>query len=1202
MVQSLPAIHDAKPLRGLFVVLLGFLVLTYLIAVFWHWIDARRDAETQLRYINSILVQNTRTTLRNYELVLESAGSELVAAGALENPERGRALAERLRAIDPGMAGFGLARPDGQLVLVSGVASGQPLPNLAQAPETRDSFRKSLQTGHIQPGRPYYMTALGKWVIPVRTPVTDSAGRAVAVMTAGYAIEGGTMLLADAVLPPRTLTALLRDDGYLQYIYPLPAGVGNSYSRRITEETRRQILALKPPSGTALIYLPRLHGWFLLTYQRIDEYGLNAGTLVPLHVVLLNWVQRLLLPTALLGAFLLSAIWAYRRAVARQAASNDTVSRLANWRQAVLDAARYSIISTDTAGTIVSFNAAAQRMLGYRPEEVVGQTTPVIFHDADELRRHTDALGPVSGASVQPGFDVLVARPRKGLPEEREWIYVRKDGSRFPVQLAVTALYGPDGCIEGFLYIAEDLSERAAARAGLRDSEARYRTLFEHVGDGIFLVQGGRVVDCNPAALALFGCPREALVGIAPYRLSPTLQPDGQASHDKADTLIQKALAGETPFFEWRHTRADGTCFDAEVTLTKVELGGEPHILSTVRDVTARKATENELAQSRQALLDRNESLRLINQLSARIHASLSRDDILSEAMDALQGLSRAAHVAIHLLNDGALERATSRGFDEAFLCVIENVPLADSLCGAAVAERRPLVSMDLAGDARVSPRLRRAAGNAGLQTCVAIPMIYNEHALGSLSVAYGTVRNFNDDDLDALSALGNTVALAVANARHVVSLAFQARHDNLTGLFNRSVLHAEFAERTARRAGTVTALFLLDLDRFKEVNDTLGHHIGDKLLTRIGSRITESLADRDALVCRLGGDEFAILLTGLADETEPAALARRLSEALRQPFMIQSVALHIAASIGVTLYPAHGKTSHDLLRAADVAMYQAKKRGTGIVMYDRGFDNFSPERLALAAELAHAVGSGELVLHYQPKIDVASRRIAGFEALVRWRNARLGLLYPADFIHLAEMNEVIHPFTLAVLNCALADKRRLRALGHTQTVAINLSARNLLDSLFVYNLRQAIEAADVPYGEIEFELTETALMQDSDSCAAMLRSIAALGIAIAVDDFGTGYSSLAYLRQLPLTALKIDRSFVTGMRDNSQDEIIVRSTVALTHNLGLDVIAEGVEDARTLDALREMGCDQAQGYYLSQPLPLDELITWLNTRTPEAA
>ena len=235
------------------------------------------------------------------------------------------------------------------------------------------------------------------------------------------------------------------------------------------------------------------------------------------------------------------------------------------------------------------------------------------------------------------------------------------------------------------------------------------------------------------------------------------------------------------------------------------------------------------------------------------------------------------------------------------------------------------------------------------------------------------------------------------------------------------------------------------------------------------------------------------------------------------------------------------------------------------------------------------------------PKIDLATRRVTGFEALVRWRNPRLGLLYPASFIHLAEMNEVIHPFTHAILDLALADKLRLRALGYLQPVAINLSARNLLDSRFASYLREAIDRHGVPYGELELELTETALMQDPDNSAAILRTIAELGVAIAVDDFGTGYSSLAYLRRLPLRALKIDRSFVMNMRDSTQDAIIVRSTVALAHNLGLGVIAEGVEDALTLDALREIGCDQAQGYHLSHPLPLDELIAWLHEDALEA-
>ncbi len=1198
----------AKPLRGLFVLLVGFLVLSYLIAVVWHWSDTRRDAENQLRYINSILVQNTRTTLKNYELVLKSAGNELVAAGALETPAHGRLLIDRLEAADPGMAGFGLARTDGQLVLVSSVPVGASLPNLLQQAETRDSFLASVETGQLQIGRPYYMQPLRQWVIPVRAPIVDTRGRTVAVMTAGYRLSGGgSTLLANAVLPPGVMTGLLRDDGYVQYLHPVPGNLRtqalqDTFGRTVAPETRRQLSALTTEKGVTSIRFPRLHNRFLLVYERIPEYGLLSGAFIPWPLVVLEWLQRLVLPTALLVVFLVGAAWAYRRALARQAEASDAVSRLAGWRQAVLDAAEYSIISTDTAGTIVSFNAAAQRMLGYRADEVVGLITPSVFHDPGEVRQRAQELTAEFSTLVSPGFDVFVARARRGEAEEREWTYVRKDGTRFPVRLSVTPLHGPDGRVEGFLGIAADLSEHAQARASMRDSEARYRTLFEHAGDSIFLMKGELFVDCNPATLDMFGCTRKDIVGTTPYRFSPEFQPDGQASRDKAIALITAACDGRTQCFEWRHTRLDGSPFDTEVTLNSVMIGGESHILATVRDTTQRKQVELELTQSRQALVERNDNLRLINQLSNRIHASLELDDILREAMEALQGLSHAPNVAVYLLEpDGsALRLAASRGFSADFLHLTENIPLTGSLCGMAISDRRAYICDDLATDTRIQPHLRDTLAAAGLRTGIVIPMIYHERVLGSLNVVYPEHHCFGESELDTLNAFGNTVALAIANARHVVSLAFQARYDSLTTLPNRAVLHAEFGERVARAPGAVTALMLLDLDRFKEVNDTLGHHVGDMLLTQIGPRIEQGLAGRQALVCRLGGDEFAILLTSAASRDEAADLARRVSESLRQPFLIQGVALQIGASIGVTFHPEHGANSHDLLRAADVAMYQAKKLGTGVVVYDRSFDTYSPEKLALATELAHAVEGGELVLHYQPKLDLVSRRVTGFEALVRWRNPRLGLLYPASFVHLAEMNEVVHPFTHAILNLALADKLRLRALGYLQPVAINLSARNLLDSRFALHLREAIDRHGVPYGEIELELTETALMQDPDSSTAILRGLADLGIAIAVDDFGTGYSSLAYLRRLPLKALKIDRSFVTSMRENTQDAIIVRSTVALAHNLGLGVIAEGVEDARTLEALREIGCDQAQGYYLSRPLPLDELIAWLHQEALE--
>jgi diguanylate cyclase (GGDEF)-like protein/PAS domain S-box-containing protein len=1202
--QPLPR-NNSRPLRGLFYALIGLFALIYFAAVVRNWVDAKQTAEMQLRYFNNGLVQNTRTTLKNYELVLRGLGSELIAQGALQSPSRGRELIERLKSIDPGMALLGLARPDGQLVLVSGVPDGKPLPNLLNQPETRDSFLASIRSGHLQLGRPYYMKALKLWVNPVRVPILDAQDRLTAVMTAGYAIENGTTVWAHAVLPPEVQLALLRDDHYLQYFYPLPAGetqamIQSTYGRPIAPEALDQLAAAGRAHGAMMIDLPRNQGLHYAVYERIDEYGLLAGALIPLHTIVYHWLQRLLVPSALLGIFLVGGTWAYRRSLARQAESDTTVAHLSAWQHAVLDGADYSIISTNTAGLIVSFNAAAQRMLGYAADEVIGRQTPMLFHDADEIRQHAIELNQELGEPIQPGFDVFAAKARHGQSEEREWTYLRKDGSRFPVHLSVTPLHGSGGRIEGFIGIAADLSAQKQAQAHLRDSQARYRALFEQTSDCIFLVKGECFVDCNPATLEMFGCTRDQIIGATPYRYSPEYQPDGSLSRAKAQEKLAAAFRGEAQCFEWRHQRYDGTLFDAEVILNIVMIGDEPHILSTTHDISQRKKIEAELMLSRQALVERNEHLHLINQLSNRLHATLQLDDILKEAIDALLGLSHAPNIAIYLLSpDGTqLDLAAHHGFDEEkFLQLGASLPLTGSLNGLAMARKHLLVSDDFSRDDRVQPDLRSALVAAHLNSGVVIPMIDHEQALGCINLIYGAYRTFSEVEQETLSAFSNTVALAIANSRHIINLAFQAKHDSLTSLPNRTVLHEDFAARIAQAPGRMTALLLLDLDHFKEINDTLGHHVGDRLLTNIGPRLQDALAGTDALICRLGGDEFAVLLTGLSDHADAVTLAKQLTTALRRPFMVDGMALQVGASVGVAYYPEHGESSHALLRAADVAMYQAKTLTAGVVVYDRSFDNYSPDRLALASELVQAAQRGELILHYQPKLDIVSGQVTGFEALARWQNPRRGLLYPGDFIHLVEMTDVIYPFTNAVMNLALADKRRLHDLGYTQPVAINLSARNLMDAHCAGSLADAIARHGVPEREVELELTETALMHDPDSAVALLQEIAARGVNIAIDDFGTGYSSLAYLRRLPLSALKIDQSFVMGMNDNAQDTIIVRSTVALAHSLGLRVIAEGVENAETLALLGGMGCEQAQGYHLSRQLALDDLIAWLQTR-----
>jgi len=1195
---------DNRPLLGLFRVLTLLVLAAYLSALVHLWHQNLSETKSSLAYVNSMLVQGVRTTLKGHELVLRGLGHELVRLGSLDDPESGRTLIERMRQIDPGMAGFGLARPDGQLVLVSGIASGRPLPNLAQRPEARESFMEVLEGQHLRTGRPYYFASLGRWVVPIRVPIRDESGALRAVMSAGYAIEDATTAWSRPTLPTGVSVGLMRDDGYMLFSQPLPQGPRSDtfqevYGKSQPDSALQRAAALIGDTAFIPLPLPEPGGDSYIEYTRLPELGLHAGTYIQRSAVIQGWLHRLLAPTLLLLMFLMGGALAYRRASQQQADSDVQIRRLTAWQHAMLDGAEYSIISTDPSGKIVSFNKAAQRMLGYEPKELVERRTPEIIHDLAEVEQRAAELSEELGEPIEPGFQVLVAKARRGETDEREWIYIRKDGSRVPVLLSVTAMTAPDGDIIGFLAIADDLSEQKAMRADLRDSEARYKMLFEHAGDAIFLIRDGRFVDCNPATLEMFGCTREQIIGTTPDIFSPETQPDQQASAEKARDKLDATLRGKPQFFEWRHLRQDGYTFDVEVSLNSVEIASQPHIQATVRDISGRKRNESELARSRQALIERNDSLRLLNQLSQRLHGTQKIDDILRETVQALVGLDQAPHVGVYLLDSSKtrLQLADSHGLGANLLEVANSVPLRGSLSELALTKGTLQISPEIINDGHIHPDIRAALRAIETKSAAFIPMICQGEPLGSIVLMSGDDQQYTETVQQTLLSLSNTVALAITNARQMDDLEYQARHDGLTGLPNRALLHETFSQQTAEATGAHgrATLMLLDLDRFKDVNDTLGHHIGDQVLTQIGPRLEPLCVGHNALISRLGGDEFAILLHPEGGEDGVLKLARAIVEALRHPFEVEGgVKLHIGASIGIAHYPAHGNDSHALLRAADVAMYQAKKLSAGIIVYDTSIDDYSAERLALANELVQAVELGQLVLHYQPKIDIKEANVVGCEALVRWQHPRLGLLYPGDFIQLVEMSEVIHPFTRAVIELAAADKRQLKDLGYDQPVAINLSANNLVDTNCFSSLVEAILRHGLSASEIELELTETALMHDQENAARLLQQFSDLGVNIMIDDFGTGYSSLSYLRRLPINALKIDRSFVTHMLTDKQDSTIVRSTIALAHNLSLNVIAEGVENQETLAMLRAMGCDQAQGFALCRPQPLEQLIDWL--------
>lgn len=865
--------------------------------------------------------------------------------------------------------------------------------------------------------------------------------------------------------------------------------------------------------------------------------------------------------------------------------------------QASFDSANYSIISTNSEGIITTFNQTACNMLGYSREEMIGQSTPAVIHDSNEIKQRADELSQLLGENIKPGFEVFIASARQGIAEEREWTYIRKDGSRFPVLLSVTPIRDGEGEISGFLGIAIDITDRVLSKRALREEEERYRLLFEGSGDSIFLMKEDIFIDCNSATLEMFDCTREQIVRQTPYRYSPQYQPDGRLSKDKALEKINAAFTGQTQFFEWRHLKYDGSAFEAEVTLNIIELNGEAHLLANVRDISKRKQAELALEISRQQLLLQNENLELINKLSTRLHGSLSYEKIIQETLNLLLQLSDTPQVAIYLLDRpdaDYLTLADSSGFNNDTLQSGKYLPLDNSLSGLALKVGQLLVSSDFASDQRLNPDVQKTIVAAGIKSGVAIPLIYHGKPLGSLNLVYQKTRDFNQLEQETLETIGKTMSLALSNAQHMHEMEYMAHHDSLTGLANRSWLHKAFESRIVNPVLKSANLFLLDLDRFKEINDTLGHHIGDKLLQQIGPRIKQSMLAYHTLICRLGGDEFTVLIEDELDHETATALAHQLLDKLRRPFTIDGTILEIDASIGIACYPQDGTNSHALLRSADVAMYDAKRRGGGVSLYNAQYDIHTPERLALMAELSNAIRENQLLLHYQPKVNLRSGEVTSFEALVRWQHPQMGLLYPDKFIPLAEMSDAIHHLTENVLQQALARQQAWREDGHNYSVAVNLSARNLIDERCVNLLAQLLEKYKTPAGKLELEITETALMHDPDGAVALLNQISRLGVNLSIDDFGTGYSSLSYLRRLPIDALKIDREFVSDMLRNDQDAIIARSTIALAHNLDLKVIAEGVEDEPTLQSLSQMGCDTAQGYYISKPLAWNEMARWL--------
>jgi diguanylate cyclase (GGDEF)-like protein len=420
------------------------------------------------------------------------------------------------------------------------------------------------------------------------------------------------------------------------------------------------------------------------------------------------------------------------------------------------------------------------------------------------------------------------------------------------------------------------------------------------------------------------------------------------------------------------------------------------------------------------------------------------------------------------------------------------------------------------------------------------------------------------------------------------------ATHDVLTGLANRTMLSDRIGPAISSEQGDGVGLLLIDLDGFKDVNDTLGHNFGDSVLQMVAARLAASVRDGDT-VARLGGDEFAVLLPGISSVEEAVALARRLLAALLEPIKLDEYTLEVGSSIGVSMYPIDCDNPDQLLQHADIAMYTAKRDRLGVAAYEQSQNSYHPKQLTLLAELRKALTGDEIMLHYQPKVNTSTGCIVGVEALIRWQHPIRGLLGAMEFVPLAEQSGLIDQLTFRVLRDAIEQCQSWQRAGLELPVAINVSARNLTDPDFVEKVRALLRDSQILPSMLTFEITETAVINDHEQALSVLHEIRAMGLGLSIDDFGTGYSSMVYLQEMPITELKIDRCFVSQI-DTEANKAIVHAVLDLARHLQLKVVAEGVEDQRTRDELSALGCAVSQGYLFGKPVPAADLVAWIDS------
>lgn len=984
----------------------------------------------------------------------------------------------------------------------------------------------------------------------------------------------------------------------------------------------RQIERLRKTQGAeaanAFVATAPLKATRTRTYQLLSEMDMDARQRLAQRLAEHAQARQALVHAGALVAVMLVALLGstyflirrqLRTTEASQRALADNEENLSTTLHSIGDA----VLATDIAGRITRMNPVAERLTGWRIAQAHGLPVEEVFHIVHDQTREPVPV-PVAAVLATGETQVL----------SDHCVLIARDGTEWPVADSAAPIRDAKGLLRGVVLVFRDVTaEREAARIireqnALLEADVRKRTAQWHESESHLR----SIISTVPALIAYVNAERRYVYVNAQYR--ECFAPDreditgcmvreilGEDRYAIASALIDKVLAGTRQAYDWQpfpgvwQTIQYAPKHDADGRVAGY------YVLGT--DITQRKHFEERIQSLNTELEQRVRELehvsRALRTLSAgnRTMLRASEEEALLESMcRAIVTAGGYGMAVVWYRGDGlgdALRPVAECGYPGGMEALRPlglrptDAELGQDPTPAAIRDEKPRLVRRMGSDpAPASGQGRLARLTSGL-SC---PLHVDGTVIGALSIYDLEPDTFGDDEITLLTESAEDLAFGISSLRarmeqQRVHAAMQhmMRHDVLTGLPNA----IEFTEALAAAVEGASApvrpmaALQLNVERLGEINDVLGYIHGDQILRDFGQRLRECLPPH-ALVARLRGDEFAVLAP-IQNSAEVLALTETLDASLSRPFPVADIELDVSANIGIALYPEHGSTAQELLRRMGKALYYAKANGLNQCLFDPSQQRDQTGRLKMAGELRRAISGGQLRLFLQPKVEMASGRVCGAEALVRWEHPQQGLILPGAFIGLAEQTGLIKPLTEWVIVAALDLLQDWQARGCAIPIAINLSARNFRDAQLFSKYRNWHAQRSVAPGLLEVEITESTVMEDAEYALRILHALRGEGIPLYVDDFGTGYSSLSYLQKLPVDYIKIDQSFVAAMTHNRDSAAIVRSTIDLVHDLGCKTVAEGVETLEHWELLANLGCDIAQGYFLAKPMPPEIFLQW---------